>query len=103
MHSAYASTCARSHRSGRERGRRIPCFPYLLKIISFQSKNPSYGHDLKRRLFRMCPKFPSGRLTRLAFYCLLVVLLSPVHADGHPNTDIKKILVLFPAEGWSSV
>lgn len=51
----------------------------------------------------MCPKFPSGRLTRLAFYCLLAVLLSPVHADGYPNTNIKKILVLFPAEGWSSV
>ena len=51
----------------------------------------------------MCPKFPSGRLTRLAFYCLLAALLSPAHADGHPQTDIKKILVLFPAEGWSSL
>jgi PAS domain S-box-containing protein len=50
----------------------------------------------------MHPKFLAGTLARLAFFCLLAVFIFTPHARADQQSGIKKVLVLFPAEGWSS-
>ena len=44
----------------------------------------------------------AGILARVAFSCLLVVCIFTSHAHADQPAVIKKVLVLFPSEGWSA-
>ena len=44
----------------------------------------------------------AGILTRVAFFCLLAVCSFTPKAHADQPADIKKVLVLFPSEGWSA-
>ncbi len=44
----------------------------------------------------------AGILVRVAFSCLLVVCIFTPHARADQPAGIKKVLALFPSEGWSS-
>ena len=44
----------------------------------------------------------AGILARVAFSCLLAVCIFTAHARADQPAAIKKVLVVFPAEGWSS-
>jgi ABC-type uncharacterized transport system substrate-binding protein len=44
----------------------------------------------------------AGILVRVAFSCLLAVCIFTPHARADQPAGIKKVLVLFPSEGWSA-
>ena len=44
----------------------------------------------------------AGLLARIAFSCLLAVCIFTPHARADQPAVIKKVLVLFPSEGWSA-
>ena len=44
----------------------------------------------------------AGKLARVAFFCLLAGCIFTAHASVGQQADIKRVLVLFPSEGWSS-
>lgn len=49
-------------------------------------------------------RFPSkrGMLARVAFFCLLAACICMLHIPVGHAKDIKKVLALFPSEGWSA-
>jgi PAS domain S-box-containing protein len=38
----------------------------------------------------------------IGLFCLPVLFIFPARAGANPSTDIKKVLILFPSEGWSA-
>lgn len=51
-------------------------------------------------LFRMRSPLTAGILARVAVSCLLAVCIFTPHARADQPAVIKKVLILFPSEGW---
>jgi signal transduction histidine kinase len=75
---------------------------YPLKSKRVKDIDPYPADAWRKGFYRMHSHLTAGILVRVAFSCLLVVCIFTPHARADQPAGIKKVLALFPSEGWSS-